>query len=152
MKKISIRLSVVLFLSGFFFSCEEKIRSSIPDCEVYIETQYDEYVKLKTYGNWVSYFRQPGVQAPAKFRYGYGGVLIYRDLNGNVRSCDLACPVEALPTVRVEINMLSAVCPECGSKFDLSWGLAAPVSGPAKESLYNYSQVFERATTIVVSN
>jgi len=153
MKKIIVRLSILLFLSGFFFSCEKKERSSIPDCEVYIEIREGtgQYAILRLIGEAVSYAYTPGVQVPANFRFGFGGVLIYRDLEGRIRSCDLACPVEAQPTVRVKVTMPFAECPACGSKFDLSWGFAVPVAGPARESLRSY-HASERATSIVVSN
>jgi len=150
MKQIIARLSITFFLSGISFSCKEEIRSSIPDCKVYIETLPHEYNKLRNPNNAVSYIYEPG--APVSYYYGYAGVLIYRDLESKVRSCDLACPVEALRTVRVEVEMPFAVCPVCNSKFDLSYGFASPVSGPAKETLRIYHNVFERANSIVVSN
>ena len=152
MKKIIVHLSIILLLSGFSFSCEKTIRSSIPDCEVYIETQPHEYAKLRSPNSAVSYFYTPGVPVPANFKFGFGGVLIYRDLDGRIRSCDLACPVEASRTIRVEVNMPFAVCPVCGSEFNLSWGTASPKSGPAKEALRIYDHVIDRGTSIVVSN
>jgi len=152
MKKTITHLAVILFLSGFSFSCEKKIRSSIPNMEVFIETSPSEFARLQNVNSAVSYIPIPGVPFPVNFRFGFGGVLIYRDLDGKIRSCDLACPVEASPTTRVEVNMPYAVCPVCDSKFDLSWGFASPVSGPAKEPLFIYSHVYERATSIVVSN
>ncbi len=151
MKKITIRLSILLFLAGFSFSCEKKIDSSIPDYEVYIETNPKQYAELRIPGRAVECVYTPGVPVPANFRFGYGGVLIYRDLEGRIRSCDLACPVEAQANIRVKVTMPYAECPVCGSRFDLSWGFAAPVSGPAKESLRSY-HASERANSIVVSN
>ena len=153
MKKTIVHLSIILlFLSGFFFSCKKEIRSSIPNTEVYIETRPEEYARLRNPGSAVSYILTPGVPVPVNFKYGYGGVLIFRDLEGKVRSCDLACPVEASRTIRVNVNTSFATCPVCGSKFDLSYGFASPVGGPAKESLRIYSNVFERTNSIVVSN
>ena len=153
MKKTIIRLSVILFLSGFFVSYEKEIRSSIPSFDVFIRVDNlfpTEFTRLQSPNSAVS-FPIPGAVHPADFEFGFGGVLIYRDLDGKIRSCDLACPVEALPTVRVEVNMPFAVCPVCDSKFDLSWGFAAPVSGPAREPLRRYYAT-DRATSIVASN
>ena len=156
MIKITTRLSIILFLLGFSFSCKEEARPSIPSFEVYIEVSRssfpNDYAKLQNPNNAVSYIYTPGVPMPANFKYGYGGVLIFRDLEGRIKSCDLACPVEASRTVRVEVNMPYAVCPVCGSKFDLSYGFASPSAGPAKESLRIYSNVFERVNSIIVSN
>jgi len=152
MKKTIVHLFIILFFGALSFSCKKEIRSSIPSSEVYIETSPSEYAKLRSPNNAVSYIYTPGVPSPASFKYGYGGVLIYRDLESRIRSCDLACPVEASRTVRVEVNMPFAVCPVCNSKFDLSYGLASPVAGQAKETLYIYTHVYERANSIVVSN
>jgi len=151
MKKITIHLSILSFLAFFSFSCEKKERSSIPDCEVYIETKPSEYATLRLIGSAVTYIYTPGVPVPANFRFGYGGVLIYRDLEGRIRSCELACPVEAQPSVRVKVTMPYAECPVCGSKFDLSWGTAVPVAGPAREALRGY-HASERTNSIVASN
>jgi len=151
MKKTVVHLSIILlFLSSF--SCQKEIRSSIPDSEVYIETSPSEYAILRNPNSAIAYFHRPGVPVPVNFRFGYGGVLIFRDLEGKARSCDLACPVEASRTTRVEIDMPFAVCPVCNSKFDLSYGFASPIAGPAKESLRIYRNVFERTNSIVVSN
>ena len=153
MKKTNICSLFVLLISFFiFFSCQKELRSSIPSCEVYIETSPSEFAKLQTPNSAVSYIYTPGMTVPASFRFGYGGVLIFRDLENKIKSCDLACPVEASRTVRVEVKMPFAVCPVCGSEFELSWGFAAPVAGPAKESLRFYDNVRVRANSIVVIN
>ena len=126
--------------------------SPIPNSEVYIATSPDEYAILRTINNSVSYIYTPGIPEHSFFRFGFGGVLIYRDLDGRLRSCDLACPVEASREIRVEVNMPYAVCPVCNSKFDLSWGFANPISGPSKNPLFIYKNIRESAYTIVVSN
>ena len=153
MRKTNICKLFALIISFFiFFSCQKELRSSIPSCEVYIETTVSEYAKLQTPNSSVSYIYTPGMSVPSNYRFGYGGVLIYRDLDGKVRSCDLACPVEASRTVRVEVRMPYAVCPVCGSKYDLSWGFVAPVAGPAKEALRIYDNIRIKANSIVVVN
>lgn len=82
---------------------------------------------------------------PAGFPYtqgsatGYGGVLLIGGMDPftsepNVPlAYDLACPVERKPTVRVYIDPanLDAVCPECGSHYNVVTGGGAPVSGVA---------------------
>jgi hypothetical protein len=154
MQKIIVYLSIISFVFAFSFSCKKEIRSSIPESEVYIETSPSEYAKLRNSNSSVSYIPISGATVPINFKYGYGGVLIYRDLESKIRSCDLACPVEKSRTTRVEVSMPFALCPVCQSKYDLSYGFAAPVSGPAKESLHIYSNVYERTSPsrIVVSN
>ncbi len=149
MKKIIICLFILFSFAVLSFSCEKKRDSSIPDYDVHIETTPSEYAILSIPGNFVIY--TPDVLVAANSRFGYGGVLLYRDLEGKIRACDLACPVEALPSVRVDVKMPYAECPVCGSRFDLSWGLAVPIAGPARESLRSY-HANERTNSIVVSN
>ena len=153
MRKTNIyKLFILLIIFLIFFACKKEERSSIPSCEVYIETSPSEYSKLLTPNSSVSYIYTPGMSVPANFRFGYGGVLIYRDLDSKLRSCDLACPVEASRTIRVEVQMPRAVCPVCKSEFDLSWGFAAPVAGPAKEPLRVYDNVRTKSNSVVVVN
>lgn len=80
---------------------------------------------------------------PAGFPYsygsatGYGGVLLIggQTLSGDVGplAYDLSCPVERLPDVRVfiDMNSLEAVCPDCGSRYDVVEANGAPTDGPA---------------------
>lgn len=138
----------VLFL---LLSCEKEVRSSIPDCDVYIKTNKSEYTRLSTVNSAVTYTIDGGGSIPVNFRYGYGGVVIYRDLDEKIRSYDLACPVEALPTIRVKIQTPFAVCPQCGSKFDLN-AIGTPVSGPSKLPLHLYTHAYEYNGEIIVTN
>jgi nitrite reductase/ring-hydroxylating ferredoxin subunit len=72
---------------------------------------------------------------------GFGGVIVYHALDDNFYAFDLACPVEANRSIRVEMNEdnIHATCPKCGSVFDLSYGFANPENkGSAKEGLRPY--------------
>lgn len=89
---------------------------------------------------------------PAGFHYltnsatGFGGVLLIGGMNpfeGNTAApmaYDLSCPVEKSPTVRVRIDneTLEAVCPKCGSHYDVTMGAGAPISGPAADGKHKY--------------
>lgn len=88
-----------------------------------------------------------GLREPAGYPYsagsvtGYGGVLLIGGMNPlttetNVPlAYDLACPVERDPQVRVVIDSqsLEAVCPQCGSHYDVIMAGGSPLSGPALE-------------------
>lgn len=94
----------------------------------------------------------PSLRQPAGFSYttstatGYGGVLLIMGMNPftadtNVPlAYDLACPVECDPSVRVAIDNTSfeAICPKCGSHYDVTMQGGSPVSGPASEGKYKY--------------
>lgn len=87
------------------------------------------------------------LREPANFAYtdrsatGYGGVLLVSGVNpftneaGVPMAYDLSCPVECKPEVRVNVlmidNLPTAVCPVCGSKYDILERGGSPVSGPA---------------------
>ena len=72
---------------------------------------------------------------------GYGGVLLISGQNPynleteDPLAYDLACPVECKPEIRVEMHyddMLPvAICPECGSHYDVTELGGSGVKGPA---------------------
>lgn len=70
---------------------------------------------------------------------GFGGVLLISGMDPYTMTADmplaydLACPVEMKRTVRVYVegDMYEAVCPECGSHYDVTMGGGTPLSGPA---------------------
>lgn len=94
----------------------------------------------------------PKLGEPAGFFYtaatytGYGGILLIGGMDPftaetNVPlAYDLSCPVECNPNVRVHVDAdkFEAVCPECGSKYDVTMQGGAPVSGPAAEGKHKY--------------
>ncbi len=94
----------------------------------------------------VSPSQPEGFHYSADSRTGYGGVLLiggmdpYSAQTSAVLAYDLSCPVERQPDVRVYIDedTYQAVCPECGSHYDVTMAGGAPVSGPAAAKKTNY--------------
>lgn len=94
----------------------------------------------------------PRLNWPSGFRYtvgtaaGYGGVLLIMGMDpytGDTNAplaYDLACPVECDPQVIVAIDSetFEAICPKCGSHYDVTMRGGAPLSGPAAESKHAY--------------
>lgn len=94
----------------------------------------------------------PKLGEPVGFFYtattytGYGGVLLIGGMDPfttetNVPlAYDLSCPVECSPNVRVKVDetTFAAVCPECGSKYDVTMQGGAPIAGPASEGKHRY--------------
>lgn len=86
-----------------------------------------------------------GERQPADFHFtattytGFGGVLLIGGMDPftaepNVPlAYDLSCPVERSRTIRVAIDKdnFQAVCPVCGSHYDVIMAGGSPVSGPA---------------------
>lgn len=101
------------------------------------------------FGNWRVFVPQDG--EPAGFHYtattatGFGGVLLISGMDpfsGDTDvplAYDLACPVERNPRVRVMVvsdERYEAVCPECGSRYDVTMRGGSPVGGEAATGKY----------------
>lgn len=104
------------------------------------------------FGNSRRFILSPSLREPAGFPYsrqsatGFGGVLLISGMDPFTTQTDvplaydLACPVEAKPDIRVEIEgeLYQAVCPECGSRYDVTMGGGSPLAGPAATGKYKY--------------
>ncbi len=138
-----------LMIALFASSCEEINDNRIPPLAVNIE--------FANVGMWNTY----GVAAATDYRYfikselrpsgfpyteltytGFGGILLLSDIMNTPRAYDMSCPVEAKSNVRIYIDRekLQAVCPKCGSRFDVYDNHGYPLSGPAAEKLYGLQQ------------
>ena len=81
---------------------------------------------------------------------GYGGVLLISGMNpftaeaGVPLAYDLSCPVERKQDVRVKIQsgdqLPDAVCPVCGSHYNVIEGGGAPTSGEALSEKYGLAR------------
>lgn len=129
-------------------SCNQIDDDRIPSLPVYINLSGAGM--WNTYGvsgvgisrNFINY---QGVVSPTGFPFtartylGFGGILLIGGMDPfttepNVPlAYDLSCPVERSQTVRVAINPdnLEAVCPKCGSRYDVVMAGGSPVGGPA---------------------
>ena len=153
--KGSLLLSLAMLLAAVS-ACSQVDDDRIPSLPVYID--------LSGAGMWNSYgvagvgisrsfINWQGVLSPAGFPYtanthvGFGGVLLIGGVDPftgetNVPlAYDLSCPVECSRTVRVYVDAsnLEAVCPECGSHYDVITAGGAPVAGPALTGDYKYA-------------
>ncbi|MDE6682459.1 MAG: hypothetical protein K2J87_03440 [Muribaculaceae bacterium] len=119
-------------------------------------------INLSDAGQWnrygVSGFGIPqyfikALREPAGFPYldrtmtGFGGVLLINGFDYRVNevaplSYDLSCPVERKQDIRVKVDpdTFEAICPVCGSKYDVTMGSGAPISGAAASDHYSLRQ------------
>ncbi len=141
-----IRTIVIILLAALSSACSSLDDERIPAMPVNIN--------LADAGLWNTYgvagfgiYRQfiPSLGLPSGFRYsattatGYGGVLLIGGMDpftGDTNvplAYDLACPVERKPDIRVKVDPdnFEAICPVCGSHFDVTMQGGAPLSGPA---------------------
>ncbi len=129
----------------FFSSCNSIDDDLIPSVPVQIV--FTDVGMWNNYGVAgamdYKYFIRESKQ-PAGFFYtattytGYGGILLVSDVYGQAQAFDLACPVEHMTNVRIyiETESMHAVCPKCGSHYDVFENLGYPLSGKATESGY----------------
>lgn len=138
MRKLLFLLLPVLAFSG----CnDEYYESSIPDYEVYLNLTYTSYSQLQTSGSYKTFTSKSGTYA-TNTKLGYGGLIIFRDFDGHIRCCDMACPYcyeqkHGCYCVTMNSSLL-ATCNNCKSVYDLQWGLCVPTEGPSKEKLKIY--------------
>ncbi len=144
----------VALSSGLLLSCNSVDDERLPNVPVNIN--------LGDPGLWNRYgvagfglyrYFIPELKEPSGFSYtvsscaGFGGVLLIGGMDpfsGDVNvplAYDLACPVECKPTVRVKIDdsTFEAICPVCGSKYDVTMRAGSPISGPAAEGKNKYA-------------
>lgn len=126
--------------------CEKIDSNRIPACSVNLpldnQALWDTY-GVHGYGQSRRFVRE--IHEPGNFPYnaltytGFGGILLISGLEGQDYNTplayDLACPVEVKSDVRVYIDSetFEAVCPECGSRYDVCEGRGRPVSGEAHQ-------------------
>lgn len=148
MNRILFTIMTLLTIMSFT-SCDEINDERIPPAAVYIEFSnvgiWDTYgvAGATDYRLFIKSERKPD-----NFPYtdmmstGFGGVLLIRDVLGTPRAYDLACPIETKYNVRVSIDRekLQAVCPQCGSRYDVFDNFGYPLSGPAVEKKYGLQQ------------
>jgi nitrite reductase/ring-hydroxylating ferredoxin subunit len=74
-------------------------------------------------------------------RIGLGGLLVVHTPIGEYCAFDLACPNENTPgrntTVEVDENMINAICPKCGTKYQILNGTGIALEGK-KHGLRSY--------------
>lgn len=149
MKRLSF-LFLLVFSLPFFQSCRDD-ESLVPICEVYVKTYVSDYNELRIPNHAVAYYRDNAIY-PSNFKLGYAGVALFRDLEGNLGCCDLACPNDKSRSNPLQVKMPYVFCPVCESKFDLSYGLGNVVSGPAKSPLRMYRNIRDTGEYIMVTN
>ena len=146
MRRVSL---ILLLLLPAFTSCGDDYKSSIPDVKVNFSCSLvqNPYYIIQTDGQFI-----PVAQDSHYLPIGYAGLIIGRSIYGDYCAYDAACPVEAKRSVAVEVQedgLGTAVCPVCGTKYNLSEGGFPQKKGG--EYLKRY-KVTVNGTTLRVSN
>lgn len=142
MKKLILLAALASAIAAF--SCQSVDDTRIPATAVYLPfTDAGVWAVYGVSGALDAHSFVKSERIPTGYPYtelsatGFGGILLVGDFDGNPVAYDLACPVEVKPSVRVGIDrdQSVAVCPVCGSTYDV-FRLGHPLSGPAAESGY----------------
>lgn len=148
---------VALLLCAICAGCNEVDDERIPNMVVNVSFAnigvWNTY-GVSGFGSHKNFIHNPkegnqpsGFPYNAKSATGFGGVLLIEgmDPNNNLTAYplayDLACPVERTPNIRVYIDndTYVAVCPACGSVYDVTMAAGYPLRGEAAEGKYKYS-------------
>lgn len=135
--------------------CKPDVENSlIPDYRVYLKVKYSDYVQLLNVGTFKTYTEHSDVY-PINTFLGYGGLIVFRDFDGKLGCCDLACPycydLERTQHLLTVNTSLLATCHHCNTVYDLQWGLCVPIEGPSKVKLKIYPHCKDTGSSIIVS-
>ena len=126
---------IILLLITSLVACTNNAVSPIPSYAVSLEITMQDATELNTIGGvaeFTSTFR------PNQY-LGFGGIVIFHNFDDQFVAFDMACPHEIDRNTRVSVNMAGqAVCPKCGSTFDVGYSQGFPVKGPARYPMKQY--------------
>lgn len=133
-----IRRIFPLLILFTLLSCADTIETRIPYRIVSLELDLTYQDKALNAIQAYKIYTQANIDQDRE-QTGFGGVLVYHGLSSNGTGAffafDAACPHEASANVIVEVDesAVYAICPKCGSKFELLNGTGYPVEGPCAE-------------------
>jgi len=146
------RILIICSILVFTFSCDVE-QNPIPKASVYlnIDLRYEDK-ELKAIRSFKEYTYK-NINTSIGERAGYGGVLVVHNMLDEYRAFDRTCPYEANPGITVEVDdeVLHAVCPKCGAKYNIGTSPGILSSGPSKHSLRQYNVIIN-GDKLVVKN
>lgn len=138
----------VIIMALVLVGCENKQRNTVPS--------YPVYMDLNILGEFPHFVPDNGFQTMTftsrRFEteaIGYSGVLVWVDMQGRYQAADLCCPVCLKRDIPVETDGIFACCPECGERYDLSYGYAVPTQGVSRHALRKFKVSAQGAHLII---
>lgn len=134
------RFFTTCFILILFFACTDDYDNPIPSYPVYIEVDF-QTPRDKDLKGTPSFCVYTPKNKKARESIGFGGVLVVNTIYNEYKAFDLSCPNETNRNVIVEVqDDLNAVCPTCGSKFEviLNSSSGICIGGATKYSLRSY--------------
>ena len=139
-----------ILLIGMLFPSCEKQTNPVPSYPVYLDLNipavYPHFVPDN--GFQTLSFTQKTYEYEL---LGYAGVLVWVGMDGHYYASDLCCSYCLDRQHPVIPDGIFAVCPTCGEEYDLSYGLANPMKGLARQPLRRFGTRFT-GTTLQIRN
>jgi hypothetical protein len=138
---------IIAVLPYLVVSCKKNRNDVIPDVYVdfYMDLNDPEFFDLLAVGgaDTINYLTNNyGLDAAG---YDYNGIIVYRAMLDQFYAFDRTCPHDFKvnnKSVKVKIDGIYAVCPECGTQYALPSG-GTPSSGVGRYPLKNYRTYFD---------
>ncbi|MCQ2328637.1 MAG: hypothetical protein MJZ59_04765 [Paludibacteraceae bacterium] len=150
-----LKAVIVMVLAVILTACEDaNIQSPVPQAAVYLDIDIE-----RQYPN----FRPPTCQSLSFPRYGsvvyerdrlgYGGVVVWIDIEGHYCAADMCCPKCLNPHKPIEVpdNGSLAICPTCGEEFTLITQYGMPTKGICKDILRPFG-VYQSSSIVHIRN
>jgi hypothetical protein len=147
MKRIFIICCI--FLSHL--SCTDEYDNPIPLAPVYLNLDLTfEDRALKAIPSCKTY-TDKNINPALGERRGFGGILVVHTLLDEYKAFDRACPYEAQAGITVEVDeaLLYAVCPQCGSKYEIGFGTGSLSEGTGRYGLRPYTAILSGSKLII---
>ena len=144
------RILIICCLFILSLSCDIE-ENPIPTTSVYLNLDLTfEDKELKVIPSHKIYTYK-NINTALGERAGFGGVLVIRNMLGEYKAFDMACPYEINPGIIVEVDneILYAICPKCGTKYEIGISSGVPSGGPGKHSLRQYNVIINGNKLIV---
>lgn len=126
-RKLYSPLLIIFLLLAGTNACKDEYNSVIPYVYVNFEMNMANKTELIPIGG---YYKTNG---------GYGGIIIFHDIDDSYLAFDAACTHEISPSASVATDGSGiAICPVCKSQYVLFGGSGSPNKGPAIEPLKQY--------------
>ena len=144
------RISIICCILLFALSCGFE-KNPIPYAPVNLNLDLTFKDKeLRTSGSYKEYTSK-NINISLE-RAGYGGILVVHNYLNEYRAFDRTCPYEVNPGITVEVDSVVryAVCPKCGTKYEIGMSAGVP-DGLSRHGLLEYS-VIKNGNTLIVKN
>lgn len=150
-RQILLTIAGIIFLSACNSVDDDRIPNYAVNINIADAGLWNSY-GVAGFGSSRNFILGSGLRLPSGFPFnqqsatGFGGVLLINGMDPFTNETDvplaydLACPVECKQNIRVEIegDLYEAVCPVCGSHYNVTMMGGAPLSGPAATGKQKY--------------